>query len=67
MAGEVTYRRRIPEQVELSDQLAELAQGAGSGEVVNWTCVPVGYVVKHVVDDVLADSFLPAAAPVDDR
>ena len=58
-------RRGGREQVELADQLAELAEGATAGEVVDRAGVAVGDVVEDVVDHVLADPLLAVAAEVD--
>ena len=67
VARRLADRRGALEQVELAEQGAQLAERRRAGEVEDRPRVPLRDVVELVVDDVLADSLLTAAAQVDDR
>jgi hypothetical protein len=54
------------EGVEVSDQLAEFAEGGEAGQVEGWAGVLEGDVVDGVVGDVLAEAVLAGAPEVDD-
>ena len=67
VARGLAHRRRRAEEVELREQLAELAQGPRAAQVVDGPGVAMGDVVEDVVDDVLADPLLSCATEPDDR
>ena len=67
VARGLAHRRRVREQVQAVDQLGQLAERGGTGQVQHLARILEGDVVELVVDHVLADAVLAATVEVDQR